>query len=191
MLIQVITNHPEAISTIFKNTPTWVWGLLTGLIILGLTQIRDREASLVRVAIMPVAMTAFSIYGTMSAFSKSPNGLTLAAAWIAAAVLVFMLISRGRAAGTYNAAKRTFQLPGSFIPMALIMGIFLTKYWVGIELGMQPNLTHDTVFTLGFAGLYGAFSGLFVGRTARLWRMVAAGAQTADANPGVIHAAHA
>ena len=55
MLLQLLVNHPEAIGQILKNTPTWVWGLFTGLMALGLSQVRDRTQSLVRVSIMPVA----------------------------------------------------------------------------------------------------------------------------------------
>ena len=57
--------------------------------------------------------------------------------------------------------------------MLLILGVFLTKYVVGVELAMQPALAHDGAYTLAVATIYGVFSGLFVGRAARLWRLTA------------------
>jgi hypothetical protein len=55
--------------------------------------------------------------------------------------------------------------------MLLILGIFLTKYGVGITLAMQPGMARDGLFTLAVGGLYGLFSGIFAGRAARLWRL--------------------
>ena len=55
--------------------------------------------------------------------------------------------------------------------MLLILGVFLTKYVVGVELAMQPALARDGPYTLAVGTLYGVFSGLFVGRAARLWRL--------------------
>lgn len=68
MLIQLLTQHPEAMVSILRSTPAWVWGLLAALVALGSTQLRDRSASLVRVSVTPVAMTLFSLYGALSAF---------------------------------------------------------------------------------------------------------------------------
>ena len=55
--------------------------------------------------------------------------------------------------------------------MMLILGIFMTKYVVGATSAMHPALIHDTGFSLGFSALYGAFSGIFLGRAARLLRL--------------------
>jgi hypothetical protein len=172
MLFQVITQHPEAIGSILKSTPTWVWGLFAALLALGLSQIRERSVSALRVALLPVGMSLFSIWGTTSAFATAPNPVVLAAAWFAAATTAFLLTARGRAAGRYDPSTRVFRLPGSYVPLALILAVFLTKYLVGVEIAMQPIVVRDMGFALPIAALYGAFSGLFSGRGARLWRLV-------------------
>ena len=171
MLIQLVAHHPEALGQIVRNTPTWVWGMLAGLLALGASQVRDRSASLLRVSIMPVAMTIFSAWGTLAAFGKSPVLAQALAVWLAAAVVLFALMFRGQVKARYDAATRSYFLPGSFLPLALIAGIFLVKYFVGVELAMAPQLMRDPQYALTVAGLYGAFTGIFVGRAARLWRL--------------------
>jgi hypothetical protein len=174
MLIQLVANHPEALGTIVKNTPTWVFGLFAGLTALGLSQMRTRDVSAVRMALMPVAMTGLSLWGTISAFSASPLFGYVLLAWAAGAVLMFGLVAplAPQAGASYNPANRTFNVPGSLVPMLLILGIFFTKYIVGVELAMQPALAHDGQYTLIVGGLYGLFSGTFAGRGARLWKLV-------------------
>jgi len=171
MLVQLVTHHPEAIGPILRQTPTWVWGLLAALLALGAMQLRDRRQSLLRVSLMPVAMTLFSAWGTLSAFGGSPLLGQALVVWAVAAALVFALLARGRAAARYDAATRSYDLPGSAVPLALIAGIFLVKYGVGVELTMAPQLLHDTQYALTVAGLYGAFTGIFLGRAVRLWRL--------------------
>ena len=173
MMIQLVTQHPEAIGSILKGTPGWVWGLLAALVALGLSQVRTRSLSLVRVAIMPVAMGGLSLWGTISAFGASPMfGYVLLAWALGVALLVALIAPLAAPAGTrFDAATRSFHVPGSVIPMLLILGIFLTKYIVGVDLAMQPSLAHDGQYTLIVGALYGLFSGIFAGRAARLWRL--------------------
>lgn len=173
MLIQLIAQKPQILGTIVAQTPSWVWGLLAGLLFLGFTQVAGRTIGSRRVMITPIAMTAFSLLGTATAFGSSQQFLTVLLVWIATAATAAALIApMAPATGTrYSAASRSFVVPGSWIPLALILGIFLTKYVVGVELAMQPSLARDIQYPLVAAAIYGAFSGIFVGRAARLWRL--------------------
>jgi hypothetical protein len=173
MLLQLIVNQPQAVGTILKNTPVWVWGLLTGLLALGFSQVRARTASLTRVAAVPVLMTGFAIWGIGSAFGASGQMVWVMLAWLAAAAVVAAILAPGAAAqGTsYDRATRTYALPGTFVPLLLIVGIFLTKYAVGVELAMQPKLAQDATFAIEIAALYGVFNGFFTGRAIRLLRL--------------------
>lgn len=172
MLLQLLAHHPEAVVPVLRQTPLWVWGLLVALLALGASQLRERSASLARVSLMPVAMTLFSVSGTFSAFGATPHlGLAISA-WLSAAVVAFALVARGRADGAqYDPALRLYRLPGSIVPLLLIVGIFLVKYVVGVDLTMAPQLVRDTQYVLCVAALYGAFTGFFIGRAARLWRL--------------------
>ena len=173
MLFQLIAQQPQMLGSIVSHTPVWVWGLLTALLALGLSQVRSRTVGLRRVTFMPLAMTGFSLWGMVAAFGNSPQFGSVLLVWAAAATVTVTLIApTALPAGTlYDAACRIFTMRGSWIPLALIAGIFLTKYVVGVDLAMQPSLAQDSQYTLVVAALYGAFSGIFMGRAARLWRL--------------------
>jgi hypothetical protein len=173
MLIQLLIHQPQALGSVLKNTPTWVWGLLAALLALGLSQVRTRSVGQVRMALTPVAMTGLSLWGTASAFGHSPLFAYVLLTWAAGAALMLGLVTtRAPAEGTrYDAVSRSFTLPGSWVPLVLILGIFLTKYVVGVELAMQPALARDGQYSLIIAALYGLFSGTFAGRAVRLWRL--------------------
>lgn len=177
MLIQLVIQHPEVIGPVLKSTPSWVWGLLAALIALGLSQVRTRSVSALRMALTPVGMTGFSLWGTVSAFSASPLFGYVLFAWVAGAGALLALIGTRQPdpAAHYDAASRSFTLPGSWLPMGLILGIFSVKYVVGVELAMQPALAHDGLYTLVAGGLYGLFSGAFAGRALRVFRLAFGG----------------
>ncbi len=158
------------INQIIANTPRWVWVLLLALLWLGLSQALPRTTSLKRITIMPLAMTGLSLYGTVTAFGADPTVLLL---WLtSASLMVVLLMQRSLPEATrYDPASRRFAMPGSWVPLMLIVGLFATKYVVGATSAMRPELAHEAGFSLGFALLYGAFSGVFLARAARLWRL--------------------
>lgn len=158
---------------ILSNTPKWVFALFAALLWLGLRQLLTRRLGLSRITLLAAGMTAFSFYGTVSAFAAVPTALI---AWLAGAAAVFLIVvNRPVPAGTgYDAASRHLTVPGSAVPLALMMGIFFTKYAVGVTLGMHPAQANDVTFSLTVSALYGAFSGVFAARAARLWRLALA-----------------
>lgn len=174
MIIQLVTQQPDIIFTILRNTPAWVWGLLGAFLALGISQLRDRSASLVRVSLLPLGMTLFSAGGMLGAFGRSPLIEAAIGIWVAAAMVLFFIVAPGNSKASYDPVRRTYALPGSLAPLALIVGIFLVKYVVGVEIRIAPHLMHEPQYALTVAGLYGGFSGMFIGRAARLWRLALA-----------------
>ena len=155
---------------ILLHTPGWVWALLVGLVALGYSQTRSRSISQGRLVIIPAAMMVLSLYGTLSAFGPSP---TVVGAWLAACALAASLVAlRTAPAGTaYDRVHRRYTLPGSWLPLVVILGIFCTKYAVGVTLAMHSAMAHHTLFATLIGTLYGLFSGFFAGRALRLWRL--------------------
>jgi hypothetical protein len=172
-----LIHHPEIIGTALRHTPAWVWALLAALVAAGITQLRDRTAGLVRVTILPLAMTGLSLWGLAGAFGSSPILALLVLTWIAVSAIAFALIGRSNAPqGTrYDAGSSTFFLPGSWVPLVTILGIFLTRYIVNVDVAITPALARDGRYTLAVAALYGVFTGTFLGRAARLWRLAPQG----------------
>jgi hypothetical protein len=70
--------------------------------------------------------------------------------------------------------ERSVLMPGSWLPLVLLLGLFVIKFAVAVALSTTPSLAVDAGFA-GFAGLvYGAFSGMFLSRTLAVWRVVRA-----------------
>jgi len=158
------------LTQILLHTPKWVYILFALLLWLGAKQLLANTVSLGRVTVMPIVMTGLSIFGVASAFGDS--SLTLLA-WAAAALLALtFVLQRGLPAGTrYDEAARRFHVAGSAVPLLLMMGIFFTKYGVGVTLALHPQMRHDATFALAIPVLYGVFSGAFAGRAVRLWKL--------------------
>ena len=55
-----------------------------------------------------------------------------------------------------------------------MMGIFFAKYGVAVAISLNPHLPADGTFALACGAVYGAFSGGFAGRAARLLRLALA-----------------
>ncbi|MDA7414837.1 hypothetical protein PGB34_00540 [Xenophilus arseniciresistens] len=159
---------------ILLHTPAWVFVLFAALLWLGTRQLSASAMPLWRVTAMPVAMVMLAVYGVVTAFGHSPAGLGGLLCWALAAAAVAQAVQRRplHEQVRYDAATRRVQLPGSWVPLLLIMGIFLTKYGVGVLLALHPGYARHATFALGISTLYGLFSGLFAGRALRLWRLV-------------------
>ena len=158
---------------ILTHTPLWVFALFFGLVYLGYLQSRTRQVSRGRLIVLPLAMLAWSLYSVWSTFDAHLTALAAwACAWVAVVVIGLAWVPSRRVA--YDASTAQFTVPGSWMPLALMMGIFLTKYAVGVALSVAPALSRDAAFAALVGGLYGAFSGVFGARALRLWRLALA-----------------
>ena len=172
---------------ILIHTPLWVFALFLLLLWLGMRQLLTSQVKLSRVTLLPLAMVGLSLYGVASAFGQSPGGPRALAGWaVGVAVLATIVLLRPLPTGVrYNAARRRFQLPGSAVPLMLMMGIFFTKYAVGVKLALDPALAQQAGFALAVGTVYGAFSGIFAARAARLWRLALQSERALAPRPGV------
>jgi len=155
---------------IFQHTPLWVWGLLAGLVFLGWGQTRDRDMSLTRITALPAVMLALSFTGVISGFSHSTLAIVC---WLAGAGLTISIGGRlMHPRGAFWSAERgLLHVPGSWLPMVLILALFAIKYTVGVSLAMHPALAHEPLFAGGFSLAYGLFSGLFAAKGLSLRRL--------------------
>ncbi len=155
---------------IAQHTPTWVWGLLVALVAVGLSQALPRQLTVRRVSVLPVVLLTLSLLGVTSTFGHPAVPLFAWAAGVAIAVTAGRsLMSAGRA--RWDAANARLHVPGSWLPLVLILGLFLTRYGVGAALAMHPSLAGDIGFDIAVGLACGAFSGLFLARAAALWQL--------------------
>ena len=158
--------------TIIQHTSTWVWGLLAAVVALGLWQTRTREMSLTRVTVLPLVLMAVSLAGVLSSFGHMPVALAGWAAGIAAALGLARRFVSVRGA-FWSARRGVLHVPGSWLPLGLIVSLFVVKYGAGVSLSLAPALATDTSFA-GLCSLaYGTFSGLFLARALSLRSLVA------------------
>lgn len=159
MLIQIIT-----------HTPFWVWFLFTALLALGLWQRRQRRLRPGQLLALPLALLALGLWSMAPGFVAQP---LLAAVWLAALVVAVRL---GKGLPTPQAARwlpgeQRLQLPGSWLPLVVIVCIFSLRYATGVSLVLHPEWRSMLALQLPLALAFGAFSGLFLGRALGLWAL--------------------
>jgi hypothetical protein len=151
------------LAEILRRTPGWAFVLFFVLLAVGYLQSKGQVVKRGRVAVLPVAMIVLSLYGVMSAFGNSSVALVswTAGAGIAGWVGVLLGIPRGV---RYSRAAGAFSVPGSWLPLALMMAIYFTRYATAVVLARQLPVAGEPAF-VGSVGLcYGACSGLFLAR---------------------------
>lgn len=159
---------------IVSHTPTWVFVLLAALLALGASQLVTRRIRPARALAMPIGMTVFSAWGVVAAFAHGPAGAAAFAVWLLAALTCAAVFSRGAApAGSrYDAVTRRITVPGSGVPLVLIVAIFMLKYTVGVLMALHPHDMQRPVVALAVCAAYGVLSGIFMARGLRLWRLI-------------------
>ena len=164
---------------ILEHTPRWVWLLLAVLIAAGVAQAQPRRVSPTRLVVLPALLATLSLLGVALGFV----GAAALAGWalgLAAATSIGLALG-APAAARWHAAGRRLDVPGSWLPLALMLGIFATKFVVGVLVALTPALRHEAAFA-GAVGLaYGAFSGLFLGRAFALLALARLGHDRATA----------
>jgi len=158
---------------LLAGTPAWVWLLLAALLWLGAAQSVARQVSVARATALPAALGVLSLAGVAITF----HGAAIALAGWAAGLAMALTLGTPLVAPT--GARRAAQgaglhVPGSWVPMALLLALFGVKYGVGASLAFSPELARHSAFAAGIGFAYGSFSGLFLARAASLWRLARA-----------------
>ena len=148
---------------ILTRTPFWVWGLLIALLTLGLAQTRSRRVTRGRLLALPLSMLALGLWTMSPGFVAQPlAGLLWLLAMAGAATLGLRMAPRP---GTqWLAGEQRLQLPGSWLPLVLIMAIFVLRYAMGVALALNPAWRTAPQLMLPAAMLFGAISGMLLGR---------------------------
>ncbi len=164
------SNLPLAtvILEIVRHTPAYVWAILAALVAAGLMQWRDHTVPRSQLAIAPVALGMYSLWGATHAFGLTA-GIVVAWALGVAAVLVANRWLRWPRAVDIDAAGR-YVLRGSPLPLLAMLAVFALRYAVAVTLVFHRDWAANPVFSDSVTLLYGALSGLFAARALRILR---------------------
>ena len=153
---------------ILKRTPTWVFVLFAVLVFFGVMQSRTRQIGIGRVTILPVVLIGLSLSGLWSTFGGDEFAIAAWLAAVAAAVLINRSAKWPRRV-TYTAATRTFLVEGSWLPLAVMMILFFTRYVVTGTLALNSGLAASPWLATGVSFAYGLMSGAFLARALRIF----------------------
>jgi hypothetical protein len=161
------TEGVTVIVQILKHTPLWVFGLFFCLIYIGYVQSKPRSVSPARLVILPASMLCLSILGVFSSFGADVIAFS---AWASALVTViaFGIALPQLHGASYSCQSRQFAVPGSWIPLALMMCIFFTKYAVAVVRAVSINASLSPAATAAACLVCGSCSGLFFARAIRI-----------------------
>jgi hypothetical protein len=149
---------------IVTHTPFHIWLLLAVLVWRGIAASRDRTVPLRQVFVLPLVLLALSVQDMAGRFGI--DGLP-AAGWLAAALAATLFAWRGTAPAQPGTAPGSVQQRGSWLPLALMLATFATKYAVAVACTITPELAGNTLFATAACTLYGVYNGLFAGRALR------------------------
>ncbi len=157
---------------IITHTPTWVFGLFIGLVLLGVQQRNNRQVKKPLAFILPLGMLVLSFTGVWTSFGFMPSALLM---WFAGLCITAFATARiWPVRGlVFYPERNSFFIPGSWAPFLVIMLIFFTKYSVGVLHGINPAALESIPLKLAFSLVYGLSSGYFVGRALCLWQAFA------------------
>lgn len=160
--------------------PVWVYAVFALLVLLGYRQSRDRDVSPMLMIGLAVAMAAWSAFGVVSGLGASAlvllawaKGMTLSATvgrrWLAPRDI------------TFDSNTGRVSVPGSWIPLALMMTIFVTKFGLGVAAGIGAPMTAAHGLAPLVALVLGLASGGFTARAIAVMQVMRA----AKGEPGI------
>ena len=151
------------IAEVVRHTPTWVWVVLALLVVLGGSQLRDHRLPRLSVALLPLGLGAYSLWGALLLFGMHAAA---AAAWAVGAGLTAWVSHRfaWSPGVSHDPATDRFNVPGSAWPLVLMLTVFAVRYSVVVTLVFHRDGADDAGFAIGASAVYGVLSGLIAGR---------------------------
>lgn len=145
------------------HIPAWVLAVLALLLALGVMQSRPRLVAPAVVLGVASALAAYSLWGVVGSFGLHATVVLCWVVGITTAVLVgrSLLAPRGMA---FRADLRRVFVPGSWLPLVLMLGIFGLKFALGFAAGMGRPVVSGSLAAAAVALSLGLFSGAFLAR---------------------------
>lgn len=153
------------------HLPVWPFAILAVLLALGYRQARERVVQPLTLVKVAAGMLALSLYGVMAAFGAHLLPVLAWVVGIAATVLLGGAVFAPRGLSREGAAVR---VPGSWLPLGLMLGIFTAKFALGFASGVGAPVLEQAWFIAAMSAVFGLFSGAFAARAVAVQRFVSA-----------------
>jgi hypothetical protein len=147
-----------------SKIPVWVFFIFAALVFVGYRQTRTRQVAPTMLVVLALSMLGLSSYGVIAAFGANAAPLAAWALGIATSVTFGRGVFGPR--GLVQVSPARVQVPGSWLPLALMMGIFVAKFVLGFATGIGSPVVTQPGFVAGASAMFGLLSGAF---SARAW----------------------
>ena len=160
---------------VLVHTPIWVWLLLAFLVSRGLAALTPRDVAPNRMLILPLVFLVWGVTGLIGSRGLGGDFALLVIALAAGGAGGVALAALGPPP-RLNPETGGIAMPGSGIPLALILISFAVKYVGTVALAVDSDVFQRAVLVSAMTSVGGAFAGLFWGRALTLFRRALAAA---------------
>ena len=146
-----------------SHTPWWVYLIFVYCLIIGVKCSKPGVAPLWKMFIMPIVFGYLSIHTLLTSLSINPFVLGV----YLASLVVGILLGAWQMASykiEVDAKHRLLKIPGTWSIFIIIMIIFISKYYFGYELALDPKLVNNTGFEVALLFVSSVTTGLFIGK---------------------------
>jgi hypothetical protein len=164
---------------ILVHTPIWVWLLLAFLVSRGVAALKPRDVTPTRMLILPLVFLVWGLTGLIDSRGLGVDFALFVVAFAAGGAGGVALAALGPHP-RLNSETGGMAMPGSAIPLTLILVSFAFKYVGTVALAIDSDVSQRAVLVSAMTAVGGIFAGLFWGRTLTLFRraLAAAGARS-------------
>lgn len=155
---------------IAQGAPVWVWALLALLLFLGIRSLRTRSAPVASLVALPLAFFGLSVSNLLPLDGLAPLRIGVWIVALAIGTIPGWFVVKPQLIAV-DRARRRITMPGSVMPLILMLAAFAGGFYFGYLFARYPELKTDPA-TLILASTYrGLMSGYFLGQTLRLFRL--------------------
>ena len=158
----------DLLLTIVSRTPLWAWAVLAALILIGVSQSRDRTMGSTRLLLLPLVVGALAISALVATGGSVAALLGLAIGAVAGGALALRIVRRDGAA---QVARGTVRVKGEWLTLTILLGAFLTRYVAIVVAEVAPAAAASPSFQFGMMLLTGFLASVTVVRAALRLRL--------------------